>query len=370
MKKRKLIVVGGFLGSGKTTAIHQAARCLRKDHKKAGMITNDHGTLHVDTAFMKGQGIPTAEVSAGCFCCHYAELADRIEWLLRTTGPDIIFAEPVGSCVDLAATVINPLLTANAGRYDVVLSVFADSRLLLAFLTGNKPVFSDNVNYIYENQLREADILVVNKIDLLAADQLEWAKERMGREYGDKIVLFQNSLAEESVGQWLACCDNYSDRELRPALDIDYGIYGAGEAQLAWMDEEIGIVSPDANAVRTAYELMQMLHRRITGNGWPIGHLKFLLDDGQEQKKVSFTTIPGDGPAEPADAADAAHAQADRAVVIVNARIHAAPELVRQLTRRTILDLEAATGCRITEHRASAFRPGYPRPTHRIIKRV
>lgn len=360
MKKLKLIVVGGFLGSGKTTAIHQAVRCLRKDNKRAGVITNDQGTLHVDTAYMIGQAIPTAEVPAGCFCCQYDELEDRIEWLLETAEPDIVFAEPVGSCVDLPATVVNPLLTANGGRYDVVLSVFADSRLLLTLLTGDKTVFTGDVNYIYENQLREADILVVNKVDLLSEPQLEWVKARIASVYGGKVVLFQNSLAEESVARWLTACDHYNNPHLRPALDIDYDSYAAGEAQLAWLDEEIGIVWPDGNAIRAAYDLMHNLRKGITDNGWPVGHLKFLLDDGDEQRKISFTAIPNH------EAAETEALPADRAVVIVNARILAAPEPVRQLMRRTILDLEAATGCRVTEHRASAFRPGYPRPTHRI----
>jgi Ni2+-binding GTPase involved in maturation of urease and hydrogenase len=358
----KLFLVGGFLGSGKTTAIQQAARYLHGHSKKVGVITNDQGALQVDTEFMKGHNIATEEVADGCFCCHYDELEDRIESLLQTGGLDIIFAEPAGSCVDLAATVVNPLLTLNSGRFDVVLSVFADSRLLIKFLEEGKSIFYNNVNYIYENQLREADIIVVNKIDLLTDSQLERATQWIGGEYPNKTILFQNSLSEESVGRWLAACDEYEDPSLRQALNIDYDIYGAGEAELAWLDEEIGIVAPDGNAIGAAYDLMRKLYDRILENGYPVGHLKFLLDDGQEQTKLSFTAIavPDDG--------DPAGMQCDRVVIIVNARIQVAPAILQLLVRQTILDVESRTGCRITEYNASAFQPGYPRPTHRITQ--
>jgi G3E family GTPase len=70
----KIYLVGGFLGSGKTTAIIQACRILMADGKKVGVITNDQGKYLVDTAFMKFNDIPTVEVTGGCFCCNYQDL--------------------------------------------------------------------------------------------------------------------------------------------------------------------------------------------------------------------------------------------------------------------------------------------------------
>ena len=55
MGKLKLFLVGGFLGSGKTTAIQQATLFLQKNNRKVGVITNDQGTQQVDTQFIKGQ---------------------------------------------------------------------------------------------------------------------------------------------------------------------------------------------------------------------------------------------------------------------------------------------------------------------------
>jgi hypothetical protein len=204
---------------------------------------------------------------------------------------------------------------------------------------------------------------VVNKVDLLTGVQLDWAKQRINAEYGDKTILFQNSLSDESIGRWLAACDDYKDPSLRQALNIDYDIYGAGEAELAWLDEEIGIVSPQGNAIGAGYDLMRKLYDSIIENGYPIGHLKFLIDDGYEQAKVSFTAIPTP------EEEYGNHEEAGRVVIMVNARIQVAPAILQLMVRQTILDVETRTGCRITEYNASAFQPGYPQPTHRITHR-
>ena len=76
-----LHVVGGFLGSGKTTAIIGAAKELIRRGKKVGIITNDQGKYLVDTAFFRAENIPTMEVTGGCFCCNFHEFHDNFHRL-------------------------------------------------------------------------------------------------------------------------------------------------------------------------------------------------------------------------------------------------------------------------------------------------
>ncbi|MBZ0290182.1 MAG: cobalamin biosynthesis protein P47K, partial [Anaerolineae bacterium] len=94
-------VVGGFLGSGKTTAIIGAAKHLVAQGKRVGIITNDQGRYLVDTAFFRLADMPTVEVSGGCFCCNYGDLMMQIDTLTQQAQPDVIFAESVGSCADI-----------------------------------------------------------------------------------------------------------------------------------------------------------------------------------------------------------------------------------------------------------------------------
>ena len=360
MSKLKLFFVGGFLGSGKTTAIAGAAAYLQRNNVDVSVITNDQGVQQVDTKFIRGRNISSEEISGGCFCCNYHELDQSIESLRLSEQPDIIFAESVGSCTDLAATVVNPLLSYNQEQYEIVLSVFADIRLVLRFLMNERPAFHDTVSYIYQLQLKEADIIVVNKADLLDGEQVEQVRQLMELEYPDKIILFQNSLSEESVKRWLDTCDNFKNRSMRSTPEVDYNIYGAGEAQLAWLDEEIGIVTSQKDAVKTAYSFMHTVYNSITAKGYPVGHLKFLLDDGVGQKKISFTSF-----SEAVDN-DPEYPETNKVILLINARIQAEPVLLRALVREVITEIENSTGCKMMEYTLSSFQPGYPRPTHRI----
>ncbi len=362
MAKLTLLLAGGFLGSGKTTAIEQAARQLLKNGRKVGVITNDQGVQQVDTQFIKGQLIPSGEVANGCFCCQYNELEKNIASLALLQQTEIIFAESVGTCTDLAATVVNPLLSFNPGRYDIVLSIFADVRVLVKFLEEGRSVFHDTVSYIYERQLREADIIVVTKIDLLSGGQLADVRRLIGSAYREKRVLFQNSLSEDDIGRWLAACAGVDNPHLRPSLEIDYDIYGAGEAELAWLDEELGIFTTDSSAGRAAQQFCKKLYDELATRGYPIGHLKFLIDDGKTRQKLSFTSMPG-GHEHPA----ASGMETDRIVVLINARVQTRPEMLQAIVNEVILETEREASCKITEYQLSAFRPGIPRPTHRIL---
>ena len=107
-KKPWIVVVGGFLGAGKTTLILAAARELERHGRRCAVIMNDQGSELVDTRFADLQGLRSGEVTGGCFCCRLTDLVDAAE-KLRAFSPDVIFAEPVGSCTDLLATVLRPL---------------------------------------------------------------------------------------------------------------------------------------------------------------------------------------------------------------------------------------------------------------------
>lgn len=360
MGKVKLLLTGGFLGSGKTTAIQHAAQYLQRAGKRVGVITNDQGTQQVDTRFITSNDINVEEVANGCFCCRYEDLEKSMAALKQKGHAEIVFAESVGSCADLAATVINPLLKYNPGEYEIVLSVFADIRLLLTYLQNSKRIFFDNVNYIYQKQLEEADVIVVNKIDLLSDEDLVLARQIIEAEYADKTVLYQNSLSEESIKQWLdVVLDGDANPTIRPTLVIDYDIYGTGEAEMAWLDEEIGIVTNNNTAVEAAYTLMNKLHASIIEQGCSIGHLKFFLDDGEEEQKISFTTIAGGQQKE-------ITSKASRVILLINARVQVDPDLLRSFVTTAIVETEELANCRITENSISCFKPGYPRPTHRV----
>jgi G3E family GTPase len=199
-----LHLVGGFLGSGKTTAIIHAAKALTEQGQRVGVITNDQGKYLVDTAFFRLATIPTLEVTGGCFCCNYHELNNRLVDIIAASQPDVVFAESVGSCADIVATVVKPLLKFGQEQFSLAsFSVFTDARLLHQRLLLQEMPFSDDIVYIFDKQIEEAGLLVVNKTDLVSAQAVEEIQALLAEKFPGKRCLFQNSLTTQGVLPWL-----------------------------------------------------------------------------------------------------------------------------------------------------------------------
>ncbi len=356
----KIFLVGGFLGSGKTTAIRHATLYLRKAGKKTGVITNDQGEQLVDTRFILQQDMVVEEVTNGCFCCHFEDLSKSINALQQLGQTDIIFAESVGSCTDLVATVVKPLLEYEKNM-DPVLSVFADVRLLCSYLLKDKDIFYGKMNYVYEKQLEEADLLVISKIDTVNEEQLLVARKLIESEYGHKKILYQNSLVGGDIERWLTAADQISARASRQSLEINYEDYAAGEAEMAWYDSELEIVCRDTTAGNIGFRLMEGINKRLRNLKSVIGHLKFLMSDEKQHVKVSFTTIP-----EVESFQAPGFGKTNRVGVLINARVKADPAFLEKVIAEAIREIEQRGDCTVKERNRTSFKPGYPRPTHRI----
>ena len=125
--KARYIMIGGFLGAGKTTAVSKLAKHLGGQGLRVGLITNDQGNQLVDTAMLASHGFPVQEISGGCFCCRFSSLVDAAVRLRDRDRPDVFLAEPVGSCTDLAATVSLPLQQIYGDPFEISpLSVVVD----------------------------------------------------------------------------------------------------------------------------------------------------------------------------------------------------------------------------------------------------
>src|SRR5271155_2884189 len=183
--KARYIMIGGFLGAGKTTAVARLAQRLTDRGLKVGLITNDQGRELVDTRMLRAKGFATEEIPGGCFCCRFNSLVDAADKLTASTQPDVFVAEPVGSCTDLVATVTYPLRRIYGNHFLIApVSVLVDpvrAARVLGLTQGAS--FSEKVIYIYRKQLEEADIIVINKMDLLSPAQLEDLRGAFAREF-------------------------------------------------------------------------------------------------------------------------------------------------------------------------------------------
>src|SRR3984957_18686090 len=144
-----LILTGGFLGAGKTTLLLRAARLLRQRGMRAAIITNDQGGSLVDTRVATAAGFDAGEIAGACFCCRFGDFIGAAESLLAVR-PDVIFAEPVGSCMDLSAPVLQPLKQHYAAQFRLApFSVLVDPRQAAEYA---KPNADPHLQYLFQNQ--------------------------------------------------------------------------------------------------------------------------------------------------------------------------------------------------------------------------
>ncbi|MEX0713455.1 MAG: GTP-binding protein, partial [Pirellulales bacterium] len=185
MKRLRFLMLGGFLGAGKTTTLARLARYYTDRGQRVALVTNDQAQNLVDTGNLRAQGFSVEEVAGACFCCRFNELVGKVQDLAAAERPDVVLAEPVGSCTDLVATVVQPLKALYGRQFRVApyAVLFKPSHGLRILRDEPSAGFSPKAAYIFKKQLDEADAIVVNRIDELAPPQLDDLVSLIGARY-------------------------------------------------------------------------------------------------------------------------------------------------------------------------------------------
>ena len=367
LERPRYIMIGGFLGAGKTTAVARLAQHLTVQGRRVGLITNDQGSELVDTVMLRSRGFATEEIPGGCFCCRFNSLAEAAERLTNRTRPDVFIAEPVGSCTDLVATVSYPLRRIYGEHFSIApLSVLVDPiRALRIFGLQPGGKFSEKVLYIYRKQLEEADLVVINKIDLLAPAGLQTLHAALTRELPHAEMHPISARNGTGLDAWFARL-TAAEQSSRAAMTVNYDVYAEGESLLGWLNATVQLSSPidfDANEVLT--ELATLLQERLVLEQAEVAHLKMTFSpDGELGDITVVNLVRNDFVPELSQTLDE---PARRGQLIVNLRAEAAPEILRSALGEALTALTSSFPGLVTRlDHAEHFRPGRPQPTHRF----
>lgn len=287
-----LHIINGFLGSGKTTAIITATRKLASTGKKVGIVTNDKGQFQVDSALMRSHNIPTRQVVGGCLRCSFGEFEDLINNLNESNTPDVIFAESVGSCVDLVNTIISPIMCNTSLKAEkTTFSVFADIRLIQKWILHETLPFSDAINYLFEKQLEEGDLLVLNKADLLDPVNLAEVTQLTEVRFPGKKIITQSSLPGGNIDAWFSAINTGITTKRNEQFTVDYRLYKKGENELAWIDAAIDFTS-DSNVtlLQAISNFLGSVIKDVYKLNCTVGHIKFFIESPAAGTKISITT--------------------------------------------------------------------------------
>ena len=365
--KARYVMLGGFLGAGKTTAVAKLAERLTQQGLRVGLITNDQGKELVDTAMLRSRGFATEEIPGGCFCCRFNSLVDAANKLTESTRPDVFIAEPVGSCTDLVATVTYPLRRMYGDQFVIApLSVLVDpvrAQRVLGLADGGQ--FSEKVLYIYRKQLEEADLIVVNKREILDALQLDRLRLRLAEQFPRAKVLAVSARTGAGLDDWFNQI-TATEQVARVAMDVDYEVYAHGEALLGWLNATVILSNQksfDGNQV--IRDLANTMSRLLADAGAEVAHLKMTLepeDAGLGDLAVINLVRNDFVPELSQELSD----WLDAGKLILNCRAEASPDVLHAALTQALTE----TGKQhphlfLRLEHLEHFRPGKPQPTHR-----
>ncbi|MEW6745082.1 MAG: GTP-binding protein [Planctomycetota bacterium] len=365
--KARYIMLGGFLGAGKTTAIARLGAFLAERGLRLGLISNDQSCNLADTALLRSRGFLVEEITGGCFCCRFDSLVEAIRRLAKESPLDVYVAEPVGSCTDLVATVSYPLRRLHGESFTVApLSVLVDpvrAARILGLEVG--PSFSKKVVYVYLKQLEEADLIVINKCDLLGRAERDCLAAVMRERFPHAEVISCSARDGSGTGVWF---EHLLAREhvARPTMELDYDLYAEGEAALGWLNAtaRLSVAEPrDGNAL--LLELVECLRARLAAEAFEIAHLKMILEPAGRSRDLAAVSLVG-GAAEP-QLTSRALGLFTTGRLIINLRAEGDPETVRCAVSDVLRDRYAGgVGRQFEVEHMESFRPARPAPQHRL----
>jgi G3E family GTPase len=364
-KEVRMVLVGGFLGAGKTTLLAQAARRLVDQGRRVGIITNDQAANLVDTGILRQGGFGVGEVAGGCFCCRFSDFVAASDQLLNDLHPDVLFGEPVGSCTDLSATVLQPLKQLYAEWFRLApFTVVTDPGRLEEALDAGATAFPDTVVYIFRKQLEEADVIVLNKTDLLSPGEISALKRKVAKEYPGTPLLCVSALRGDGVDEWLSFVLKAPKAGMRMA-EVDYDKYAEGEAALGWLNctAQLRAAAP-TDWREFCAGFIERVREGLRGRVAEIAHLKLLLNTAGGSVQANLTSSRGDPLFQ-----GTVQGEPREALLIVNARVRAEPEELQ-----AVIENALATGPQkdvaVDILTMASFKPGRPKPTHRYSEIV
>ena len=163
----KIDVISGFLGAGKTTLIKKLFASNLKNEKVV-LIENEFGEIGVDGAFLKDSGVQIKEINSGCICCSLVgDFSKSMKEIVEKFSPDRIIIEPsgVGKLSDIIKAiekVEEPL------KINIVATVVDGGKCKMLF---------KNFGEFYDDQIKQANTVIVSKTDKLGEEKILAAVE-------------------------------------------------------------------------------------------------------------------------------------------------------------------------------------------------
>ncbi|MFE7062280.1 CobW family GTP-binding protein [Sutcliffiella sp. NPDC057660] len=162
-KQIEVYILSGFLGSGKTTLLTQMLEQEQKNGRKVAVVMNELGKVSIDSDAVPAN-LPLAELFDGCICCTIQEkLESTMQGLLMDKELDAVYIETTGAAhpIEVLDTVLSPIFADKFSAARII-------TLLDVLRWKERDALSIQLKQLIREQVRHADMLILNKTDLLS----------------------------------------------------------------------------------------------------------------------------------------------------------------------------------------------------------
>lgn len=173
-------ILGGFLGSGKTSLMIDLTSMYIDRGKRVALIVNESGDIGVDGTTLKREGYDAIEMPQGCICCTLSSsLQTGVQNITRDIDPDILMIEPTG--LALPHRVKEIIRTAMIDEEETIIIGVADIQRFDDLIKKKEDFF--------KRQMVGSDFILVNKSDTFTEERMDEVINWLRFEFRDREVI-------------------------------------------------------------------------------------------------------------------------------------------------------------------------------------
>ncbi|HXC51602.1 MAG TPA: GTP-binding protein [Candidatus Limnocylindrales bacterium] len=180
-RQAQVLVVSGFLGSGKTTLVRHLLEEGQRDGIRTAVVSNEFGELGIDEALLASADGDFVELSGGCVCCRLSDdLLKTLQQLWERTHPERVVVECSGIALPYDTLI-------NFWRDPV--REWATDESSVVVVSAEQVAAGRDLDHTFEDQVCSADLLVLSKVDLVGEEGAERAEQLLRRMQPDVAIV-------------------------------------------------------------------------------------------------------------------------------------------------------------------------------------
>lgn len=309
----KYMIVSGFLGSGKTTTMIAMARKInaRLSAEKAtegaqaahaAIIANDLGAKNlVDADYTRTADVEITEIAGDCICYVTEDLVSAIDRLAED-GADLVMSDIPGAGVGALDHVYLTLEKDYPSKYDLLpLTCLVDPmrlRMILPESIREDIHLPEEMRFLLNAQLLEADLIVLNKCDLISEEERKAFLEFIGKAYPSTPVMAISARTGEGMDELVDYVLSHSANAEPRELGTDSEEFDAAEAKMCWYNRRFFAKERDGKNIdfnEVAEDLMEEIRNGLIEAKRNVPHLKlFAAGEGDDFVKCSIVGVDYD----------------------------------------------------------------------------